>query len=68
MAMKPVTPIPPPRPTGTPCPDRIEVPMGEQNVPAATVKAWIAHLRTHGWTDADIPLIWLMRARHGVDR
>ena len=37
-------------------------------VPAATVKAWIAHLRSHGWTDKELDLVWLTRARHGVTR
>jgi hypothetical protein len=32
------------------------------------VKAWIAHLRSHGWTDHDLDLQWISRARHGVTR
>jgi hypothetical protein len=51
-----------------PCPARIEVDPTELEVPAATVKAWIAHLRSHGWTDHDLALPWLTRARHGVTR
>ena len=37
-------------------------------IPAATVKAWIAHLRTHGWTDHDLDIQWISRARSGVTR
>jgi hypothetical protein len=50
------------------CPERIEVNPTDAVVPAAQVKAWVAHLRTHGWTDKDIGLIWLTRARQGVTR
>ena len=50
------------------CPDRIEVNPAYQVVPAAQVKAWVAHLRSHGWTDKDLGLIWLTRARQGVTR
>ncbi len=50
------------------CPDRIEVKADDQVVPAAQIKAWIAHLRTHGWTDKDLGLVWLSRARQGVTR
>jgi hypothetical protein len=50
------------------CPERIEVNPTDLVVPAAQVKAWIAHLRTHGWTDKDIGLIWMSRARQGVTR
>ena len=51
-----------------PCPDRIEVDRDEAEVPAATVKAWVAHLRSHGWADADLALGWLTRAKQGVTR
>jgi len=50
------------------CPDRIEVDPGDQIVPAAQVKAWVAHLRSHGWTEKDLGLVWLSRARQGVTR
>ena len=50
------------------CPDRIEVHPDDQIVPAAMVKAWVAHLRSHGWTEKDLGLIWLSRARQGVTR
>ena len=63
-------PAPPP---GVPvvdkrCPDRIEVDPADQFVPAAQVKAWVAHLRSHGWTEKDLGLVWLSRARQGVTR
>ena len=51
-----------------PCPDRIEVERGAQLVPAATVKAWVDHLRSHGWTDKELGLVWLTRTRQGVTR
>ena len=50
------------------CPDRIECNSEDRVVTAAQVKAWVAHLRTHGWTDKDLGLIWLSRARQGVTR
>ena len=50
------------------CPDRIEVHPDEQIVSAAMVKAWVAHLRSHGWTEKDLGLVWLTRARQGVTR
>ncbi len=50
------------------CPDRIEVDREERHVAAATVKAWVTHLRSHGWTDEDLALPWLTRARQGVTR
>lgn len=52
----------------TQCPDRVEVDAAETEVSAAVVKAWVAHLRSHGWTDKDLDLQWLTRARHGVTR
>ena len=45
-----------------------EVDRDEAEVPAATVKAWVAHLRSHGWADADLALVWLTRAKQGVTR
>ena len=59
----PAVPIPDKR-----CPDRVEVKAEDQIVPAATVKTWVAHLRTHGWTDKDLGLVWLSRTRQGVTR
>ena len=50
------------------CPDRIEVNAGDRVVPAAQIKAWVAHLPSHGWTDKELGLIWLSRARQGVTR
>ena len=50
------------------CPERIEVDPTELVIPAARVKAWVAHLRSHGWTDKDLGLVWLTRARQGVTR
>lgn len=51
-----------------PCPDRIEVDWDAQLVSPATVKAWVAHLRSHGWTDKELGLVWLTRSRQGVER
>ena len=51
-----------------PCPNRIEVETGAEIVSAADVKAWVAHLRSHGWTDRELDLVWISRARHGVTR
>ena len=50
------------------CPDRIEVNAGDRVVTAVQIKAWVAHLRSHGWTDKELGLIWLSRARQGVTR
>ena len=65
-------PITPPKPilSGKPqrCASPIEVDSTDLEVPAATVKAWIAHLRSHGWTDHDLDLQWISRARSGVTR
>ena len=64
--------ITPPKPilSGKPlrCASPIEVDSTDLEVPAATVKAWIAHLRSHGWTDHDLDLQWISRARSGVTR
>ncbi|MEX2223352.1 MAG: hypothetical protein WEG40_16295 [Candidatus Rokuibacteriota bacterium] len=65
-AVLPTKPLAPSKPAQ--CPGRIEVDPSETEISAATVKAWIAHLRTHGWTDGDLDLQWLTRARHGVSR
>jgi len=53
---------------GPPCVDRVEVDRGVQYVPAATVRAWIGHMRSHGWTDKDFGPVWMARARQGVTR
>jgi hypothetical protein len=50
------------------CPDRVEVDPAERIVSAAQVKAWLTHLRSHGWTEKDIGVVWLSRARQGVTR
>ena len=50
------------------CPDHIEVNPDDPVVSAAMVKAWVAHLRSHGWTEKGLDLLWLTRARHGVTR
>jgi hypothetical protein len=50
------------------CPDRIEVNADDRVVTAVQIKAWVAHLRSHGWTDKELGLIWLSRARQGVTR
>lgn len=50
------------------CSSPIEVDPTDLEVSAATVKAWIAHLRGHGWTDHDLDIQWLSRARSGVTR
>jgi hypothetical protein len=65
-------PIPSPKPAAPSinkqCPGRIEVDPSEREVSAETVKAWVTHLRSHGWTDKDLDLHWLIRARRGVTR
>jgi hypothetical protein len=50
------------------CATPIEVDPTDLEVSAATVKAWISHLRSHGWTDHDLDLHWISRARSGVIR
>ena len=55
--MDAVTPTKPPLPSKPlRCGSPIEVDPTDLEVPAATVKAWIAHLRSHGWTDHDLDL------------
>jgi len=49
-------------------PNRIEVNDGERVDTPVQIKAWVAHLRSHGWTDKELGLIWLSRARQGVTR
>lgn len=67
MAVTP-SPLPLNPPKDVRCDGRIEVDAKDEIVPAITVKAWLAHLRTHGWTEQEIGLIWLLRARQGVTR
>lgn len=50
------------------CPTRVEVDSAERHVPAVMVKEWLAHLRSHGWTEKDLGVVWLLRARQGVTR
>jgi hypothetical protein len=50
------------------CPNRVEVDSSEQVVSAAVVREWLNHLRSHGWTDKDLSLVWISRARQGVAR
>jgi hypothetical protein len=66
--MKPVTSPPPGSPVAKQCADRVEVERDMQHVPAATVRTWVEHLRSHGWADKDIEPIWTVRARQGVMR
>jgi hypothetical protein len=46
----------------------VEVEREETHVPAVTVKAWVTHLRSHGWSDQDLDRNWLVRSRQGVTR
>jgi len=50
------------------CPNRVEVDPAESLVSAAVVREWLNHLRSHGWTDKDLSLAWIARARQGVSR
>ncbi|HEY4909413.1 MAG TPA: hypothetical protein VIJ73_07925 [Methylomirabilota bacterium] len=50
------------------CPNRVEVDPAEQLVSAVVVKEWLNHLRSHGWTDKDMSVAWLVRGRQGVTR
>jgi hypothetical protein len=50
------------------CATRVEVEASTRIVAAADVRAWVAHLRSHGWTDGELDLVWLTRARQGVTR
>ncbi len=52
----------------TRCASPVEVDPTDLEVSAATVRAWINHLKTHGWTDHDLDLQWISRARSGVVR
>jgi hypothetical protein len=61
-------PAPDPLLPGKYCADRVEVERNLQVVPALTVRAWIDHLRAHGWADKDIEPAWIVRARQGVTR
>jgi len=65
-AATPTKPLPPSKPAR--CASPIEVDPTDLEVSAAIVKAWINHLRGHGWTDHDLDLHWISRARSGVVR
>jgi hypothetical protein len=64
-ATSPPRPASPPR---LPCATRVEVEASTRVVAAADVRAWVAHLRSHGWTDGELDHVWLTRARQGVTR
>ena len=61
-------PLPPIPTSSKRCPNRVEVDSSEQVVSAAVVREWLNHLRSHGWTDKDLSLVWISRARQGVTR
>jgi hypothetical protein len=61
-------PLPPSLPGRLPCANRVEVDPGTDIVSAADVREWVAHLRSHGWTDSELDLVWITRARQGVVR
>lgn len=61
-------PLSPSVPGRLPCANRVEVDAGIDIVSAADVRAWVTHLRSHGWTDTELDLVWLTRARQGVVR
>jgi hypothetical protein len=65
-AANPTKPVPLSKPAR--CASPIEVDASDLEVPAATVKTWINHLRAHGWTDHDLDIQWISRARSGVIR
>jgi hypothetical protein len=65
-AANPTNPVPLSKPAR--CASPIEVDPSDLEVPAATVKTWINHLRAHGWTDHDLDIQWISRARSGVIR
>ena len=61
-------PLPPVPISDKRCPNRVEVDSSEQVVSAVVVREWLNHLRSHGWTDKDLSLVWISRARQGVTR
>jgi len=61
-------PLPPVHISDKRCPNRVEVDSSEQVVSAAVVREWLNHLRSHGWADKDLSLVWISRARQGVAR
>ena len=61
-------PLSPSVPGRLPCANRVEVDAGIDIVSAADVRAWVTHLRSHGWTDTELDLVWITRARQGVVR
>jgi hypothetical protein len=68
-AVAPVTRAPADPPAGDKrCADRVGVERDLQHVPATLVRAWIDHLRSHGWADKDLDPVWIVRGRQGVTR
>ena len=61
-------PLPPVPVSDKRCPNRVEVDPAEQLISAAVVREWLNHLRSHGWTEKDLSVAWLARARQGVER
>lgn len=61
-------PLPTPAARREPCATRVEVEPGIDIVSAADVRAWVSHLRSHGWTDSELDLVWITRSRQGVVR
>ena len=61
-------PLSPSVPGRLPCANRVEVDAGIDIVSAADVRAWVTHIRSHGWTDTELDLVWITRARQGVVR
>ena len=61
-------PLPPVPISDKRCPNRVEVDPAQPLVSAAVVREWLNHLRSHGWTDKDLSLAWIARARQGVER
>jgi len=61
-------PLPPVPVSDKRCPNRVEVDPAEELISAAVVREWLNHLRSHGWTEKDLSIAWLARARQGVAR
>ena len=49
-------------------PRRVEVDSAGSIVPAAMINEWLTHVRSHGWTEKDLGVVWLGRSRQGVTR
>jgi hypothetical protein len=47
----------------TRCPGRVEVDAAEEDIPAPMIKEWPTHLRSHGWTEKELGVVW--RGRSG---